>query len=98
MQIGNAAKIDLLQAAYKWRQEFDAAKQQADLAARDSDLSWAKERFFLEREEERNRMAIAARNDRKAFCEKLVLEGKTPQELEAYLRLVYPEEVQGVKI
>ncbi|EGG11862.1 uncharacterized protein MELLADRAFT_101609 [Melampsora larici-populina 98AG31] len=102
MQVGNAAKIDMLRSANEWRQEFEAAKQLAEAEARQSDLSWAKEKFYLEREEERNRMALAreeernrmaiiTRNERKAFCEKLVLEGKTPQELEAYLRLVYPE-------
>ncbi|EGG13066.1 uncharacterized protein MELLADRAFT_70464 [Melampsora larici-populina 98AG31] len=91
MQLGNAAKVEMLRAAYEWRQEFDAAKHGAEVAARQSDLNWAKERFFLEREEARSRLAIEARNERKAFCEKLVLEGKSPEELEKYLRLVYPE-------
>ncbi|EGF99077.1 uncharacterized protein MELLADRAFT_68841 [Melampsora larici-populina 98AG31] len=67
---------------------------QSELEARQSDLSWAKEKYFLERQEQREaesrRIQQELTKDRKAFCEKLVMDGKTPQELEAFLRLVYP--------
>ncbi|EGG01411.1 uncharacterized protein MELLADRAFT_110994 [Melampsora larici-populina 98AG31] len=64
--------------------------------ARMSALSWDKERYFLDHQELRDaatrQMAQELQRERKQFCEKLVLEGKTPEELEAFLRLVYPAE------
>lgn len=80
MQLGNQAKLEMMRSA-----------QEADLEAQNASLSWQKERFFIERENEDKKAAIALRNDRQAFCEKLVLSGKAPAEIEAFLRLVYPD-------
>ncbi|EGF97665.1 uncharacterized protein MELLADRAFT_114158 [Melampsora larici-populina 98AG31] len=52
MQIGNEAKLQMLRSA-----------QQADLEARDRDLNWQKERYFLEREDEAKRHALNLQND-----------------------------------
>ncbi|EGG03389.1 uncharacterized protein MELLADRAFT_109188 [Melampsora larici-populina 98AG31] len=96
MQQGNEAKINMLTEANKWRQKFEADRMKVEADARMSALSWDKERYFLDRQELRDaatrQMAQELQRERKQFCEKLVLEGKTPEELEVFLRLVYPAE------
>ncbi|EGG04568.1 uncharacterized protein MELLADRAFT_56596 [Melampsora larici-populina 98AG31] len=96
IQQANDAKMEVFAKAQQSREQIDQARIkvdkahiQADLEDRKSTLSWTKERYFLDREEQREmdskRLAQETRKERKAFCERLVLEGKTPQELEAYL-------------
>lgn len=96
LQQGNDAKIQLLTEATKWRQQFEAERMRVDLEARNSALTWDKERYFLDRQElreaESRQAAQASQKERKAFCQQLVMDGKTPQELEAFLRLVYPND------
>lgn len=96
IQQGNKAKLDLLNKANNWRQEMETSCLAAESKACQPTLTWDKEKYFLERQDqceaEDRRLAQEALKERKAFCERLVLEGKTPQELDAFLHLVYPSE------
>ncbi|KAH9823591.1 hypothetical protein DFH28DRAFT_1119019 [Melampsora americana] len=90
IQQGNEARFEMINKA----NALESGQIQAEQDARASDLSWAKERYFLDRQEQREakarRLSQESQKERKAFCKRLVMEGKTPQELEAYLALVYP--------
>ncbi|KAH9809094.1 hypothetical protein DFH28DRAFT_1134419 [Melampsora americana] len=90
IQQGNEACFEMINKA----NALESSRIQAEQDARASNLSWAKERYFLDRQEQREakarRLSQESQKERKAFCERLVMEGKTPQELEAYLALVYP--------
>ncbi|KAH9812776.1 hypothetical protein DFH28DRAFT_1176160 [Melampsora americana] len=81
MTLGNEAKLEMMRAA-----------QQADLQAREAVLEWQKTQYFLEREDNEKKATASLRNERRAFCEKLVLGGKSVAEVEEFLRLVYPED------
>lgn len=94
IQQGNKAKLHLLNKANEWRQQMETSRLEAEAEARTSLLTWDKEKYFLDSQEQREieqrRLEQEAQKERKAFCERFVLEGKTPQELDAFLRLVYP--------
>ncbi|EGF97484.1 uncharacterized protein MELLADRAFT_69966 [Melampsora larici-populina 98AG31] len=96
LQQGNDAKIELLTNATKWRQEFDTQRMRVDSESRNSALTWERERYFLDcqeaRDAETRRLVISAQQECQAFCQKLALDGKSPAEVEAYLRLVYPDD------
>ncbi|KAH9808015.1 hypothetical protein DFH28DRAFT_1137111 [Melampsora americana] len=52
IQQGNEAKLLLLNKANEWRQEMETSRLQAELEARNSSLTWDKEKYYLNRQDQ----------------------------------------------